>query len=288
VDFAVQKGNVVLHCFDAQFPSGEDGGWNHAHGVTHFEFETNIPRRKGGGYYVSYNEGRNLRSGRVEFRLRKLTPDLVAFCLSKPSVNGETDRRNIVRVMARHLAIRRVVITGGPGSGKTEVVKMLRARGRPVLGEAAMEVIETEVRAHGSTVAFKAWRAANPLEMQRRIFQRQRLNEQAMAGSELVFMDRTGLDCIAYIENANLVPDPEMIAYSEEMVCARVFMLDTLFPFPSRPETGRSSGYAESMHIRQSLIEAYTRFGHMPIVVPMGSIEERVEFILKRVEDKRA
>ncbi len=181
-----------------------------------------------------------------------------------------------------HAKARRVVITGGPFSGKTTVVEALAARGYRTVPEAAIEVIEDLTRAHGLE-GQAAWRSANRAAFQVLILEKQVALEEAAAaaaGEGPVFLDRGRLDGVAYCRVFGAAVPPEVEAGCRDLPYDRVFLLDTLADFDDRAATGRTSDRARSLKIRDELRRTYAERGLEPVFVPERPVAERVEAIL--------
>lgn len=182
-------------------------------------------------------------------------------------------------------SMRRVVITGGPCSGKTTTVEALRSAGFQVIPEAAEIVLTGWVEAYGLADA-KQRRSRRPMEFQAEIFRVQLELEARNVPASIVVMDRSGIDGIAYLERAGLEARPEMVRYAREARFSHVFLLETLPRelFRTRAVTGRLSTYEDSVEVAGRLSEVYGRFGNEPILVSSRlSAAERVAFIGARI-----
>src|SRR5262249_22769652 len=161
--------------------------------------------------------------------------------LGKKKIENESDRRSLIHQFEA-LKTPMVVITGGPYAGKTEVIKSIAAKGFDTLEESALLVInEQRLKLKGR---FKKWRDSHYLDFQNQIFLRQRRLEIAKRRSEkTLFLDRSAVDCIAYLElrrekRKDIKVPKEMLIYAEEMQFQKVFVLDTLPDYDERRDTG--------------------------------------------------
>ena len=181
----------------------------------------------------------------------------------------------------------RYVITGGPFSGKTSLVRALAARGYATIPEAAISVIEdltNELGLEGQA----AWRAANPGAFQERIIQKQLVFESRAHPAGPVFLDRGRLDGVAYCRvYGSEIPAALAFACSE-LPYDKVFLLDTLHAFERRHGSGRTSDRERSLVIRNALRAEYTARGLTPIEVPELPLVERVDFVLAELSPARA
>lgn len=178
----------------------------------------------------------------------------------------------------------RVVLSGGPGSGKTSTIEALAARGHAIVPEAGIQCI-AELNAELGLEGQREWRRAHRLEFQMRVLARQLANEAratAAPGAHL-FLDRGVVDGLGYCRHFGERPPPELERAARAARYDRVFVLDTLPDFPERGSSGRSSGRADSLALRDRIEEAYRELGHRPTRVPVMSIEERADFVLAQL-----
>jgi predicted ATPase len=146
-------------------------------------------------------------------------------------------------------------------------------------------VIEEEIGAQGTEERFHIWKNANFRDYQRKIFERQLTLERAHnVSTDLLFMDRSGVDCIAYLKRRGETPDIEMEVYARESQLWEVFVLDTLPNFDPRLGTGRMSTEEESKEMRQQLVNTYGEQNIPVVEVPAWSVNERAEFVLETLD----
>jgi len=175
----------------------------------------------------------------------------------------------------------RVVITGGPCSGKTTVIEALAERGFRTVPEAAIEVI-AELSERMGVEGQAQWRSENREAFQVMIIEKQAALEEAAAGAASgdVFHDRGRLDGLAYCRVFGAPVPPEVEAGCQDLPYDRVFLLDTLSSFDDRKATGRTSDRERSLEIRDELGRTYAERGLEPVFVPETSVEERITLIL--------
>ncbi|MCP4400474.1 MAG: ATP-binding protein [bacterium] len=175
----------------------------------------------------------------------------------------------------------RVVITGGPCSGKTTLVQALRERGFHTLPEAALTVIERLNREYG-VVQQKTWRRSHPVEFQRLVTQQQAEQETRIpADAGVIFCDRGRYDALAYFQLFEIVMPEDLLRLIEETAYAQVFLLDTLSDFSQRADTGRTSDRQASIRLCALLEQVYQHYGYTPIHVPECPLQQRIDRVLR-------
>jgi len=158
------------------------------------------------------------------------------------------------------------VITGGPGFGKTTLLKELEGRGFKVCPEEARELID-------GILDF-------PKDF-----------EQKIAGLRLRFLLSINPEKIAFADRGL----PDQIAYSwykskqpssfiEDLVSSNKYA-PIVFVTPPweniyRKDEIRKENFDEACQIHNYIIQAYLKYGYQPVDLPFTSPTERAEFIL--------
>ncbi|MFY1593827.1 AAA family ATPase [Micromonospora sp. WMMD737] len=181
--------------------------------------------------------------------------------------------------------MRRYVLTGAPGAGKTTLADALRRRGWDVVAEAATDVIAAQ---QGRGVA-EPWREAGFVDAVARL-QRERREAPGAYGAVQVH-DRSPLCTLAL---ARYLGRPPGRVLTEEVrrvlrdgaYQRQVFLVEPLgFVTPS---AARRIGYAESLVFARVHEEVYRAHGHRLIAVPPAPVRARVALVeahLRRLAD---
>lgn len=168
------------------------------------------------------------------------------------------------------------VITGGPGSGKTTTVHLLRDRGFSTTIEHARHYIDTQ-RISGRTVA--------EIREHQTAFQTGVLNMQIeqeawLAPDEMVFLDRALPDSLAYYHFLNLPIDRQLTDALKNCSYKKIFILDIL---PLINDYARSEDEMAQKKIHALITAVYESLPFPVIHVPVLAPEERVDFILRNL-----
>ena len=167
------------------------------------------------------------------------------------------------------------VITGAPCSGKTAVIRELEKLGYPVVHEVARAYIDERLQ-NGETIARIK---ADILSFERHILYKKIAIEQSLLNEETVFMDRAVPDSIGYYILEGLDPD-DPIQKSRLWRYKKVFFFDRI-PFEKDPV--RSENNKTASKIEGLLKKSYRMLGYEIIVVPLESVNARVNFILNHL-----
>lgn len=168
------------------------------------------------------------------------------------------------------------VITGGPSSGKTTTVNLLRDRGYTTTIEHARHYLDLQ-RIAGRTVEEVR---AKQREFQRGVLDMQLAEEAALDPATTVFLDRAIPDSLAYYRFLQLEPDPILVAALEQADYRTTFILDLL---PLAPDYARTEDTAAQQRIHHLLTEVYAALPFPIVHVPVLGAQERVDFILDRL-----
>ncbi len=168
------------------------------------------------------------------------------------------------------------VITGGPGSGKTTTVNLLKERGYITTFEHARHYLDTQ-RLKGKTI--------EEVRKQQREFQLGVLDMQIEQENQIspdvqVFLDRAIPDALAYYRFLNIPEDEKLAEALRTVFYKKIFMLDCL---PLVKDYARIEDEAAQKKIHALLVEVYESLGFPIIPVPVLKPEERVDFILKNL-----
>jgi predicted ATPase len=171
-----------------------------------------------------------------------------------------------------------IVITGGPGSGKSTLIDALEGLGFRRSLEAGRAIIQTQRHIGGSALPWA----------DRQLFAEMMLSWEMRSHQELaghdgpVFFDRGVPDVIGYLGVCGLPVPPHMEAAARSFRYRRQVFIAPPWPeiFGGDAERRQSLGEAERTH--DAMIEAYSRHGYELVPLPMTSVEERVAFVLDR------
>ncbi len=168
------------------------------------------------------------------------------------------------------------VITGGPSSGKTTMVNMLKDEGYKTTIEHARHYIDLQ-KVEGKTIEEIR---KNQLEFQRGILDMQIAQEEALDPNEVVFLDRALPDELAYYRFLNLPIDEELKNALDKFVYKKVYILD---PLPLVKDYARIEDEAAQKAIHNLLTEVYESMQSPVVHVAVMEVEERMKFIIKNL-----
>ncbi|MGA8852948.1 MAG: ATP-binding protein [Christiangramia sp.] len=174
---------------------------------------------------------------------------------------------------------KKIVITGGPGTGKSSIVHKLEEKGERCLHEVSRQVT-LEAQKEGIAQLF----LTKPLLFSEKLLEGRldQFHEAAKYNSDHIFIDRGLPDVVAYMEYFK-TDYPEIFDHTCEK-----HSYDQIFILPPWKEiytsdNERYESFEEALKISSYLYSTYKRYGYDPIEVPKLSVEERTEFILNKI-----
>ncbi len=171
-----------------------------------------------------------------------------------------------------------IIITGGPGTGKSSLLAALEQMGYACFPEVS-RIIIAEQQATGGNLF--PWGNISAFAQECYV----RMQAQLTATpSGISFFDRAIPDIAAYMQRYGLEVPTQYLSVSEVysssvLVCPpwpQIFKND-----PQRPET-----YEETCLLHHHLVETYASLGFEIIEIPKISIEERAQWAVERLSGK--
>ena len=176
---------------------------------------------------------------------------------------------------------KRIVITGGPGSGKTTLINHIEHLGYPTMHEVSREIIN-EARKQGIDQLF----LTDPMLFSQKLLE-SRLSQFEKAKdleTAYVFYDRATPDITAYMDfiGAEYPPEFEKPCFTNLYDC--VFLLPP-WELIYTKDNERYETFTQAQKIYKSLCDGYKKYGYTIIEVPQGAIDKRCDFILNYLKD---
>lgn len=180
--------------------------------------------------------------------------------------------------------MKRYILTGTPGCGKTSIIKALEKQGYVTISEAATDIITKE-----QALGHKApWTHPEFIDMIVRL-QKTRQQEADSKGEALQFYDRSPICTYAlclylgFTPSRTLLDEIERIQ-KEAIYQKQVFFLENLGFIT--PTEARKISFQDSLAFEKVHQQAYTKWGYECLVIPALPIEERLQKILSQESKK--
>jgi len=175
---------------------------------------------------------------------------------------------------------KKIAITGGPGTGKTSIIKGLQS-----LGYLCYEEISRQVTLQARKDGIEQLFLTEPLLFSEKLLESrtQQFEDASKESTALVFLDRGIPDILAYMD---FIGD----SYPNHFIQAcKTHNYESVFILPPWEDifvsdAERYENFEQSKIINNHLIETYKQFGYDLKTVPFGSVKERVDFILENLD----
>jgi predicted ATPase len=168
------------------------------------------------------------------------------------------------------------VITGASGGGKSTLVAALKDLGYSIIPEAALAIMREQLKCNG-----KALPSVDRVAFMEAVLARSIQDyEIAQSLKSPVFFDRGIPEWLRFL-GTNVLPS--------SIAATRCRYSGTVFVVEPWPEIYVCDHYRQHCFERaaksfEPTVSAYIEAGYMACVIPKGSVQERVEFILAQIE----
>ncbi|HEJ1088366.1 TPA: AAA family ATPase [Serratia marcescens] len=171
--------------------------------------------------------------------------------------------------------LRRIVLTGGPGSGKSTLIEVLHRRGYPHSQEAGRAIIQEQVSIGGNALPWGDRQA-----FAERMLDWELRSWREATGATCWFFDRGLPDIAGYLTLCGL-PIPARLTAA----IGAFRYADTVFIAPPwraiyAQDSERKQSFAEAEQTYRAMLAAYRQHGYQLQELPRASPDERADFLL--------
>ncbi|MCB4808565.1 ATP-binding protein [Tamlana sp. 62-3] len=172
---------------------------------------------------------------------------------------------------------KRIVITGGPGTGKSSIINDLIKRGYVCLEEISRQVT-IEAKKDGIDQLF----LTNPLLFSELLLKgrQKQFTEALNFENKTVFFDRGIPDVLAYMDYIGDTYPENFINACNDAVYDAVFILKPWKEIYTS-DSERYENFEQALLIHDNLVNTYKHYNYTLIDVPFDTVENRTNFILK-------
>ena len=172
----------------------------------------------------------------------------------------------------------KILITGGPGTGKTSLIKELLNRGFFCFPEIVRE-LKSSKRSYGVKNYFES----SPVDFTEKLFDLRTNQYKKEIKSDTIFYDRGPIDSIAYLKFKKINCPSRLINLAKTIKYDFYFNAEPWEKIYVNDEI-REETFNQCEMIHQSILSTYKQFNAELISLPFESVNDRVEFILNRIK----
>ena len=171
---------------------------------------------------------------------------------------------------------RRIVITGGPGTGKSSIIEELKERGY-ICYEEISRKITLEARKSGEEQLF----LTQPLRFSQLLLEgrTKQFIEAGKHDNTTVFLDRGLPDVLAYMDYFGSDYPKDFVDICHNYTYDLIFILapwQEIF----KSDSVRYETFEQSQLIHEQLTKSYSTFNYHLINIPFDTVEKRADFII--------
>lgn len=169
-----------------------------------------------------------------------------------------------------------IVVTGGPGSGKSTLIDALHDRGLSSMPEAGRAIIRDQVQIGGTALpwADKAMFAELMLGWELRSW------HEASALDKPVLMDRGIPDVVGYLTLCGLRVPAHVEAAAKNYRYNRMVFIAPYWEAIFAQDAERKQKHEEAEATSRVMADTYARLDYQLVELPKVSVEERVAFVM--------
>ena len=176
------------------------------------------------------------------------------------------------------------MITGGPGAGKTTVLRELAARGFQSVPEVARQLIQEQVRDGGTALPW----ADRTLYAHRMLERSIQSYQEHTPGLIPTFFDRGIPDTLGYARLIDLRDDKFIRNACDQYRYEPIVFLAPAWKEIYETDSERKQDFAEAERTCVLLAQIYRECGYEVLEIPKAAAQERAEFVVKHVKSATA
>ncbi|MES2628629.1 MAG: AAA family ATPase [Bacteroidota bacterium] len=173
----------------------------------------------------------------------------------------------------------KIIISGGPCSGKTTLIQLLESSGYSCIAESARIVIREQLDAGTDLVPWLNLQGYSDLVFDHICTEA----EKPLTATS--FFDRSSVDVVAYLTHGGIAVSEEITRRTKAIGYHPVMFFAPFWADIYQTDAERKESPEEAQQLSQTLYAAYQSFGFTIITLPLIAPRERLQFILQWLKE---
>jgi predicted ATPase len=181
----------------------------------------------------------------------------------------------------------KIVISGGPGTGKTHLIETFQSHGyvcSPEIIRRFTEELKKNTAPENQQTNPLVF-SENPLQFNTLLLQGRtaQFHQADQTPAKWHFFDRSIVDVLAYMDHFDQTYPPSFIKAATALRYDWVFLLPPWKDIYVQDKQ-RLESFEEALKIHESLLASYREYNYSPVMVPPGTLKERMDYVLNHLD----
>jgi predicted ATPase len=174
--------------------------------------------------------------------------------------------------------IKRYIITGGPGAGKTSVLNILKTHGYHCIGERSRMLIDKALKENSDIVPWKNLGLFNEKVVEAQT------KDYLDAKEGIHFFDRGLPDNVAYFWHFKQEMPRVVLEAAQKYKYEPLVFMTPPWKEIYKTDAARTEPFEDAVGISDMIKKSYKEFGYEIIELPKTTVKERAEFIKEKIK----
>ncbi len=181
------------------------------------------------------------------------------------------------------MKVDRVIITGGPSTGKTSIISVLENDGYNCMHERSREIIQEGIKNNSDILPWlDVYKFSEKVISQR---EAQYHSAKSKNSSKFTFFDRGRPDVYAYMEYDKVDVPEHFLNLGKTLRYHTKIFLTPAWKEIFENDAERKEDFYKAEQLEHYIHSTYKNLGYNVIIVPKSNVEERIRFILNHLEN---